>query len=66
MGSRHGGPRLLVLNGLPAIVADRPPRRAREAPRSVLTCEVDAAGRIRTLYVVVASRKLTALPRNPD
>jgi hypothetical protein len=31
------------------------------APRLVLRCEVDAAGRIRELHTILAPRKLTAV-----
>lgn len=53
--------RMLVVNGLPAIVSEGTPPRRTDAPRTVITCDVDARGRIRTLYAIVASRKLTAL-----
>jgi RNA polymerase sigma-70 factor, ECF subfamily len=46
-----------VVNGMPAIVAERD-GGPREAPRFVLTCDLDAAGRIAKLYSVLATRKL--------
>lgn len=45
--------------GLPSIVTDLPTRTAREAPRTVIACEVDDAGLITAVYTVSASRKLT-------
>jgi RNA polymerase sigma-70 factor (ECF subfamily) len=45
------------LNGMPALVFERAPR-GREAPRFVLTCDLDADGRIARLYSVLASAKL--------
>lgn len=53
-----------MLNGLPALVLDNPEAPAGWAPRSVLLCDVDGEGRIRAVYSVLASRKLTALGRN--
>lgn len=50
-----------MLNGLPALVAAFAPAHARLAPRGVVACDVDGEGRIRALYIVLASRKLTAL-----
>lgn len=47
-----------VMNGAPAIVAERT-ARAGEAPRFVLACDVDAAGKITRLYSVLATDKLT-------
>jgi RNA polymerase sigma-70 factor (ECF subfamily) len=46
------------LNGLPAIVADMQEPPVRWAPRFVLRCELDRAGAIREVHVVVASEKL--------
>jgi len=50
-----------MLNGLPAIVIDllRPPEKY--APRIVTTCELDAAGDIKRIFNVLATRKLTAV-----
>ena len=49
------------LNGLPAIVLDAEAHPQGWAPRSVTLLDVDGEGRIRALYSVVASRKLTAV-----
>jgi len=51
-----------LVNGLPAavITLERPVRR--QAPRSVLRCELDESGRIRLVHAVLAPRKLRALP----
>jgi len=53
-----------LVNGLPAalITLERPVRR--QAPRSLLRCELDEAGRIRLVHAVLAPRKLAAL--RPD
>ena len=49
-----------VLNGVPAIVAERSAHAAHagEALRFTMGCEVDAEGRISRLYSVLATRKL--------
>jgi RNA polymerase sigma-70 factor (ECF subfamily) len=51
-----------LVNGLPAavITLERPVRR--QAPRSMLRCELDESGRIRLVHAVLAPRKLRALP----
>ncbi len=49
------------LNGMPAVVMDLPDSPPGWAPRVVLFCELDAAGRIRSEYVVAATRKLVAI-----
>jgi RNA polymerase sigma-70 factor (ECF subfamily) len=51
-----------LVNGLPAavITLERPVRR--QAPRSLLRCELDESGRIRLVHAVLAPRKLRALP----
>jgi len=64
LGTRRGaGARVepRTLNGLPALVVDMPEGLAGEAPRTVLACDVDADGRIKRVYSVLATRKLTAL-----
>lgn len=50
-----------LVNGLPALLVTlgRPVRR--QAPRSLLRCELDEAGRIREIATVLAPRKLSAL-----
>jgi RNA polymerase sigma-70 factor (ECF subfamily) len=52
---------LRSLNGLPALIVDRPDSPAGFSPRLTLQCEPDAMGRISRIYVVQASRKLTAI-----
>ncbi len=50
-----------MINGLPAIVAEMPAVLPKAAPRIVLRCEIDEAGRITRLYSVLASRKLSTI-----
>lgn len=50
-----------VLNGLPALILDRPDAPSGYAPRLALQCETDVDGLIRRIYVVQATGKLTAL-----
>jgi RNA polymerase sigma factor (sigma-70 family) len=51
------------INGAPALVVEsRPPPGVDVAPRVVLTCDVDAVGRITTLYVLAAPEKVARLP----
>jgi len=49
------------LNGLPALVAEYDAPTPGWGPRFVLRCEVDTAGAIREVYIVVASAKLSAV-----
>ena len=50
------------VNGAPALVVDSlPPPGVDVAPRVVLTCDVDPAGRITTLYVLAAPEKVARL-----
>ncbi len=49
------------INGLPAVVIDFAPTRARRAPRAVLRCDLDSDGRIVALHAILATAKLTAL-----
>lgn len=49
------------VNGRPAVVAEFDHGREREAPRSVMAIDVDADGRVRRFYSVLARRKLTAV-----
>jgi RNA polymerase sigma-70 factor (ECF subfamily) len=50
-----------LVNGLPAavITLDRPVRR--QAPRTLVRCELDDRGRIRLVHAILASHKLAAL-----
>ena len=50
-----------MVNGLPAafITLERPVRR--QAPRTLLRCELDAAGHIQLVHAILAPRKLAAL-----
>ena len=50
-----------LVNGLPAalITLERPVRR--QAPRTLLRCELDDTGRIRLVHAILAPRKLAAL-----
>lgn len=52
---------LRVINGVAALVVTTRPLRPQMAPRLVLRCEVDAAGRIRELHTILNPRKLTAV-----
>jgi RNA polymerase sigma-70 factor (ECF subfamily) len=60
---QEGGTRneLRLVNGLPDVLVtlNRPVRR--QAPRSLLRCEVDDAGCIRVVHAILAPRKLAAL-----
>jgi RNA polymerase sigma-70 factor (ECF subfamily) len=49
------------VNGLPAILIALAAPERRQAPRTVLSLDVDADGRIRALYAVLAPRKLGAV-----
>lgn len=53
--------RVLTLNGLPAVVIDAAVVPANVATRSVMQVDVDTAGRIRHIYVVSATPKLSGL-----
>jgi RNA polymerase sigma-70 factor, ECF subfamily len=55
--------RVVMLNGLPAVVVDAAIVPPGVASRTVVQVDVDAAGRISHVYAVSASSKLTALPR---
>jgi RNA polymerase sigma-70 factor (ECF subfamily) len=49
-----------MLNGLPARVVEMAEPPQKVAPRIVTTCELDAAGNIKRIFNVLATRKLTA------
>jgi len=51
----------LMLNGLPALVVELAEPPEKYAPRIVTTCELDAAGNIKRIFNVLATRKLTAV-----
>jgi RNA polymerase sigma-70 factor (ECF subfamily) len=50
-----------MFNGLPAIVTELSQPREKWAPRIVTTFELDAAGNIKRIFNVLATRKLTAV-----
>ncbi len=50
-----------LLNGLPALVAERDGVSVKDAPRFVLRVDIDASGRINALHTILATRKLTGL-----
>ena len=51
------------VNGAPALVVDTlPPPGVDIAPRVVLSCDTDTAGRITRFYVIAATAKLSHLP----
>jgi len=54
-----------MLNGLPALVIRMADDARGEAGRFVIRADVDAEGRIVALHSVLATRKLTALSRDP-
>lgn len=58
-----GGTRqeIRLVNGLPAALITLLAPVRRQAPRSLLRCELDEAGRIRLVHAVLAPRKLRAL-----
>jgi RNA polymerase sigma-70 factor (ECF subfamily) len=64
MHRQEGGTRteIRLVNGLPAalVTLARPVRR--QAPRTLLRCELDDAGAIRIVHAILAPRKLLALP----
>jgi len=58
-----GGTRqeIRLVNGLPAALITLLAPVRRQAPRSLLRCELDEAGRIRLVHAILAPRKLAAL-----
>jgi RNA polymerase sigma-70 factor (ECF subfamily) len=46
------------VNGLPALVVEQPRPLPRTAPRYLLRCELDAAGRVAAVHIVLAPAKL--------
>jgi RNA polymerase sigma-70 factor (ECF subfamily) len=49
------------INGVPALVTDDPAPQKPNAPQAVLLIDLDADGRVRTIYSVLAPKKLTAV-----
>ena len=60
-GSDNARVRFALLNGLPGLVIDTPDAPPGIARRFVTMLELDASGRIRRVYNVLATRKLAAL-----
>ena len=60
---REGGTRheIRLVNGLPAVLVTLLAPVRNQAPRSLLRCELDDAGRIRVVHAILAPRKLAAL-----
>ncbi len=52
-----------MLNGLPSLVVEFTAPRVGWAPRVVIQCRIGHDGRIRELYMILASRKLTGVRR---
>src|SRR5262249_6695904 len=50
-----------MINGLPALVIEFTDNAPREVSRMVMCCDLAPDGRIKTLYSILASRKLTAV-----
>jgi RNA polymerase sigma-70 factor (ECF subfamily) len=50
-----------IVNGLPALVGELPTGKKGEPPRIVFLCDLTPDGRIRALYSVLATRKLSAI-----
>ncbi len=49
------------INGLPAYVVRFDPELPRQAPRAVIRCDIDDAGKIVALHSILATAKLTAI-----
>jgi len=49
------------INGVPALVSEDPAPKKPNAPRAVLLIDLDADGRIRTIYSVLSPKKLSAV-----
>jgi RNA polymerase sigma-70 factor (ECF subfamily) len=52
-----------LVNGSPALLIEFASTVRSQAPRVLLRCDLDAAGRIEEVHVILASRKLAALGR---
>jgi len=57
----HASVRMPMLNGVPSVVIDIPAPGPGIAPRFTMTAELDARGKIAHLYVVSATKKLSAV-----
>lgn len=57
-GAGNGAVVVRELNGLPAVVLEFGRVGPRLAPRAVVRCDIDTAGRINAVHTVLASRKL--------
>ncbi len=66
-GRRAAGARIepRLANGLPALAIEFAGAVRRQAPRLLLRCELDAAGRIRELHAILAPGKLSILGPPP-
>lgn len=56
-----GAAEVRLLNGLPTLIVERPDAPRGVSPRLTLQCETAPDGRVARIYVVQATRKLTAL-----
>jgi RNA polymerase sigma-70 factor (ECF subfamily) len=68
LAERAGAPDRIepvTVNGLPAVMLTYTPESTHYAPRVVLQLRVDAAGRVRDAYAVLATRKLGVLGSHP-
>ena len=54
-----------ILNGLPALVAERDAVSAKDAPLFVLRCDIDESGQITAIHTILATKKLTAVRKVP-
>src|SRR5262245_42673076 len=60
--NRDAAVRAALFNGSPAVIVEtRTMVKDRQAPRTVISLDLDPAGRIARIYVVSATRKLTAV-----
>jgi hypothetical protein len=53
--------RMVLVNGLPALLTEIPRAARGQAPRLITTVDIDDDGRVARIYAVLATRKLTAL-----
>lgn len=61
LGGTGAVPRLTILNGLPGLVVENPSAPAGVARRIVALLDLDASGRVRRIYNVLATPKLSAV-----